>query len=505
VSDPKQKEGMSLQSQEAACRQYAAEHGYTVDDEHVFTEVHTGVELWERPALTRLREAIRHSEIDIVIVYAIDRLSRDPVHLGVILTEADHHKVEVEFVTEPLDDSPEGQLIRFVRGYAAKIEHEKIRERTIRGKRTRVQAGKIHRHGIELYGYRRDKAAGVRIIHEIEAAVVRQIFTWFVVERLALRRIAQLLNEAGTPPPSTGKIRPSSRITGPYWGKTQIVRILTQPSYKGEPVAWRWASGGKRRPDAEAIPLPPETTPAIVAPATWDSAPTLLGTNHGEATRNLARPILLRGMVTCAVCGRKMRPDFSQRWPSYRCSSRETATGRCTGKPASAKALEAWAWEKIDSVLRNPETITTEVERQRAKGAESGLHIDRDAAARALAKIERDQQRLIRRYREAEDDTFPWKLVEREIATAEQEKKQLQATIDRFDRLIAEQEAAIVQLDALTAYCERVATRLETANFADKRGFLEALGVEVIANGRQWRIQGSFPFESNAGVLATTS
>src|SRR5205823_14330920 len=103
--------------------------------------VHTGVELWERRELTRLREAIRHGEIEILIVYAIDRLARDPVHLGVILTEAEHHKVTVEFVTEPLDNSPEGQLIRFVRGYAAKVEHEKIKERTMRGTRARVERG----------------------------------------------------------------------------------------------------------------------------------------------------------------------------------------------------------------------------------------------------------------------------------------------------------------------------------------------------------------------------
>ena len=31
-----------------------------------------------------------------------------------------------------------GQLIRFVRGYAAKVEHEKIKERSIRGRRARV-------------------------------------------------------------------------------------------------------------------------------------------------------------------------------------------------------------------------------------------------------------------------------------------------------------------------------------------------------------------------------
>src|SRR5918998_233226 len=101
-----------------------------------------------------MREAIRAREVDAVVAFAIDRLSRDPVHLGVVLSEADHAGVEVEFVTEPLDSSPEGQLIRFVRGYAAKVEHEKIKERTIRGKRARAEAGKIIPNGRPLFGYR---------------------------------------------------------------------------------------------------------------------------------------------------------------------------------------------------------------------------------------------------------------------------------------------------------------------------------------------------------------
>ena len=120
MSDPKQEEGgTSLGSQEEYCRRYAAEHGYTVDEAHFYREVHTGVELRERPKLTALREAVRRHEVGIVIAYAIDRLARDPVHLGVVLSEADHAGVAVEFVTEPLDNTPEGQLIRFVRGYAS--------------------------------------------------------------------------------------------------------------------------------------------------------------------------------------------------------------------------------------------------------------------------------------------------------------------------------------------------------------------------------------------------
>src|SRR5215207_7553527 len=110
-----EEEGTSLQTQEARCRAHAVEHGYAIDEAHVYHEVFTGVDLWERPKLTALRDAIRHRAVDVVIVYAIDRLTRDPVHFGVVLSEAEHADTAVEFVSEPLDSSPEGQLIRFIR------------------------------------------------------------------------------------------------------------------------------------------------------------------------------------------------------------------------------------------------------------------------------------------------------------------------------------------------------------------------------------------------------
>src|SRR5436190_5766943 len=138
-----EQDGTSLETQESACRRHADSCGYAVDDADVYREVHTGTELWERRELHRLRDAVRRREVDVLVVYAIDRLSRDPVHLGVVLSEADHAGVDVQFVSEPLDNSPEGQLIRLVRGYAAKVEHEKIKERSMRGKRAKAQAGKF--------------------------------------------------------------------------------------------------------------------------------------------------------------------------------------------------------------------------------------------------------------------------------------------------------------------------------------------------------------------------
>src|SRR3712207_4949195 len=100
VSTPGQEEeGTSLPSQEHRCRQHAQAHGYTVDEAHIYREVYSRMELWDRPQLSRLREAVRRREVAVVIAYAIDRLSGDPVHLGVIISEADHAGVAVEFVT----------------------------------------------------------------------------------------------------------------------------------------------------------------------------------------------------------------------------------------------------------------------------------------------------------------------------------------------------------------------------------------------------------------------
>ena len=135
VSTPGQEEeGTSLETQEARCRAYAAEHGYTLSEDHVYRDVHSGAELYERPGWVRLWDAMRAKAVSVVIAFAIDRLSREQNHVGFIVTEADRHKVRLEFVTEVLDDTPIGKFIRSAQAFAAELEREKIRERTMRGR-----------------------------------------------------------------------------------------------------------------------------------------------------------------------------------------------------------------------------------------------------------------------------------------------------------------------------------------------------------------------------------
>ncbi len=513
VSTSKQVEGTSLETQEQFCREYAGRQGYAVDSALVMREVYTGEELWDRPKLAMLRDELRRRNVDVLIAYAVDRLSRDPVHLLVVLSEVEHAGGAVEFVTEPVDDTPEGQLVQFVRGYAAKLERAKIRERTLRGKRARVEHGKIHNSGTELYGYRRDKGRGVRLSCEEEAAIVRRIFVEVVAGK-PMRAIAADLNKEGVPSPSAGKreFTPEGGKS-PRWGTTALQRILTNPEYKGETFVWRYqsvktksGSRGVDRDRSEWLRMPDGVTPAIVDPAVWEAARVRRKNNRGEATRNEARPFLLRGFAYCAVCGVRLSPQREKgTYAVYRCGSRDMARGACGGKRVPGEKLEAWVWEQVEAVLRNPAIVAAEVERQRQEGPDRSLVADLEATERVVERLTKQQEKLARRLADV-DDGFPTDFIEREMVRIEGERKGAISRAAQLRGMIGQQEAQLVRLDSLEEYCERVRSNLGGFNLAAKRDAVEALVERVVADGiepKGWSIELAIPAEP-AGDLALT-
>lgn len=484
--------GASLSTQEESCRRHALDHNHVVAEEHVYREVFTGTELWDRPQLTRLREAIRQRSIDVVIAHAIDRLSRDPVHLGVILSEADHKGVAVEFASEALDDSPEGQLIRFVRGYAAKVEHEKIRERSIRGKRARVESGKLLRGAPELYGYRLDRDAGVRHLHEPEARIVRSIFTWYSVDGCSIREIVRRLDDAGVPTPSFGK-RTYADGRQPRWSLTSVRNILRNDAYAGVTWAWRWKSGPNRayhlRPENEWIRLPDATTPAIVSREAWDTARRRLATNAGEMARNRSHLRLLRGLAFCARCQRRLWVDANLHNPRkqyYYCPSRVLDPEPCGAAYVNALDVEAWAWDEVRIRLNNPALIAQELHERAIRSAAPSSAAELRDLRKRLDRLARGQERLLARY--AETEAIPWSLVETEIQRAETEKADVQSRIAALDRGRLERQRTQRQTADLSDWCRRAAGNLAMMTFDEQRKTLSILGVRVLAAGDEFHL-----------------
>jgi site-specific DNA recombinase len=212
-TEDQEREGTSLQTQLKACHNFCRERGYHVD--HHFSEAYSGLTL-DRIKLSELRDLVRNDQIDVVVVYCLDRLSRDPTH-GVILTqELDKHNVALEAVIEDVDNTELGKLISYIRGYASKVEAEKLKERTLRGKKASVAEGKIPHGGFaRLYGYDYDKINKKRTVNETEAYWVRQIFDWLVSEGLSTNAITYRLRALNAP----------AKLSQ-YWYRSSVIEIL---------------------------------------------------------------------------------------------------------------------------------------------------------------------------------------------------------------------------------------------------------------------------------------
>ena len=162
-------------------------------------------------------------------------------------------------MTEDVDNSELGKLISYIRGFASKLEAEKIKERTMRGKKARAREGRMSGGFHITYGYDyipvSQKNGGRRIINESEAMWVRDMYSWLVNEGLSTNAIMYRLR-AMNAPSKTGKI----------WNRRSVHAILINPAYTGKTYAFTTVKGRSQftRPQEDWIEIP-DTTPAVIS------------------------------------------------------------------------------------------------------------------------------------------------------------------------------------------------------------------------------------------------
>jgi len=144
VSSDRQKEEQTIASQTAALIEHSQQEGYTVPDEWIFQdEGYSGATLI-RPGLERVRDLAAEGQIENVLIYSPDRLSRKYAYQVLLVEEFSRHGVEVIFIKSPRFSTPEDQLLLQFQGMIAEYERAQIAERTRRGKRHRAKAGLVN-------------------------------------------------------------------------------------------------------------------------------------------------------------------------------------------------------------------------------------------------------------------------------------------------------------------------------------------------------------------------
>jgi site-specific DNA recombinase len=508
-TDTQEVEGTSLQTQLTGCLKYCQEKGYEVT--HRFIESYSGLSL-ERPKLDELRNLVRDDQIDVLVVFCLDRLSRDPTHGVIITQELEKHNVKLEAVIEDVDNSELGKLIVYVKGFAAKLEAEKIRERSIRGKRARAMAGRLPSGtGHKLYGYDYLKGKGIgegiRYVNQTESKLVQEMFKWFVEEGMTINGITRRLRALEVPTPSGSK----------FWIRQTVYRMLTNPCYSGKTYAFtKTYTEPKRRLKSNATTrktgvvwkpkdqwiLIPNATPAIISEKLFEYAQELLKRNKELSSRNAKRQYLLSGYIFCQRCGvryqgyiQKWRDDekrYEQRY--YRCAKSQSIVSpvKCTNCRLHAPSIEKMIWAKIEELLSQPDTILGAI-RDKEKEASNvkSLEREKELIQNRFQHLDKAKERIYRAYYlTGEEDVF-----KAGIAEVTTQFNTLQQNKVDIERKLETSQNYELEIEGIKKACQLVKNKLQSITYKDKRLAMEALQIRILVDGSDVRITGTIPLQ----------
>lgn len=174
----------TLAMQNRAMREYTARRGWTIAMQ--VREVNSGAA--KREAREKLLEAARRREIDVVLVWRLDRWGRSVTDLLATLQELEHLGVGFVSLTEALDlTTPAGRAMAAMLAVFAAFEREVLQERTRAGLAHARENGK--RLGRPVTAGRH--AAEIRTLHRAgvsKSAIARHL----QIGRTSVRRILAL-------------------------------------------------------------------------------------------------------------------------------------------------------------------------------------------------------------------------------------------------------------------------------------------------------------------------
>lgn len=211
-------EGYSIDGQLDSLTKYCEAMGWSIYQKYIDAGFSGGK--LERPDILKLIKDAKRGVFDTVLVYKLDRLSRN-VQDTLYLVKEVFNKNEVHFVSlqENLDTSSAmGNLFLTLLSAIAEFEREQIKERMQLGKIGRAKSGKSMMWAKVAYGYTYHVGTGEMTVNQSEAVVVRKVF----ISYLNGRSITKLRDDLNQKYPKT-----------PAWSYRTIRQMLDNPVYCG--------------------------------------------------------------------------------------------------------------------------------------------------------------------------------------------------------------------------------------------------------------------------------
>ena len=327
------KDSLSIETQIEKCQALCSIKGkpYQVYSDKGFSGSNT-----DRPAYSLMLNDIKKGLIDEVVVYKLDRISRNLNDFTNMVFEFQKYDVTVASAVESFDNStPMGRAMINLLMVFAQLEREQTADRIKDNVMYRATQGRWT-GGTVPYGYDAvrvqdgAKTKPMLIPNEEESKIVIDIFNWYLNEDMPLRAIAHKLNFLGIQTKNDKK-----------WSASRITLLLKSLYYcKNGPLIHEYFDGSKyillndlndyndktgmnyykkRISDKEQYVVVSEHQ-GIIDAETWISTQGKFGIKINRA--NTAKKNLLNGLVKCHYCGKSMNLHGNQ-YTYYKCKTRE--------------------------------------------------------------------------------------------------------------------------------------------------------------------------------------
>ena len=498
VSSDRQKENHTIASQTAVLKEYARTHDYLAPAEWVFEdEGYSGATL-VRPGLEALRDLAAQGEIEAILVYSPDRLSRKYAYQVLLAEEFSRCGVTLVFLQAPSGETPEDRLLVQFQGMIAEYERAQILERYRRGKRHKAQIGVVSVLSGAPYGYRyvrkSDTAEACYQVIEHEADVVRMVFDAYTRQGLSINAIARLLNQRQIP----------TRRGDTRWERSTVWAMLRNPAYRGRacygktelrprqritrPLRQRNRlpsrnSANRERPRQDWIEIP---VPALVSDETFELAQEQLERNRRYSPRRTAAPSVLQGLLVCQQCGyalyRTSTRTSKRKLYYYRClgsdAYRHLCGALCHNRPVRQDYLDEFVWREIIRLLEDPALMQAEIDRRmkEARNADP-LRRRQQHLRQQQTRLQNGIERLLTAYQE---QLLSLDQLRQRMPNLRRQQQAIDSELQSLELAAADQSRYLRLSETLTDFCAKLRVRAKALNIIERQQIARLLIREIL-------------------------
>jgi site-specific DNA recombinase len=331
----------SLDAQRESAMAYIASQqheGWTCLPERYDDGGYTGGNM-DRPALRRLLADIQAGKVGCIVTYKVDRLSRSLLDFARIMEVLDKHRVSFVSVTQLFNSATSmGRLVLNVLLSFAQFEREIIGERT-RDKMAAARRKGKRCGGMAILGYDVDPQNGKLVVNDEEAALVRAIYGLYLRHETLVLVVRELSRRGWAN--KRWVTRKGRARGGRAFTKSTLHKLLTNVTYVGKVRYKRELHAGEQA--------------AVVDELLWQAVQERLR-QHARTKGAMARNrygALLKGLLHCVGCGRRMSPTHcsrngTRRYRYYFCRQRSPA---CPARSVPALEIERFVIEQIQRMV----------------------------------------------------------------------------------------------------------------------------------------------------------